>query len=104
MGHTETIFVEIRCVQGFTIGYIRAVLISHFFSIRLIDYFFFDVDVLDWIMSRALVLGKVWWGPDQHHTFPSVTARDSAYCSAVLMAAALAPHFYCEIKAQGRLL
>ena len=36
-----------------------------FFSIRLID--FFHVDVLDSIMSRALVLGKVWWGPDQHH-------------------------------------
>ena len=45
----------------------RAVLISHFLAIRLIDYFFFDVYVFDSIMLRALVLGKVWWGPDQHH-------------------------------------
>ena len=45
----------------------RAVLISHSFSIRLIGYFFFNVDVLDLIMSHTLVLGKVWWGPDQHH-------------------------------------
>ena len=40
--------------------YIRAVLISLFLAIRLIDYFFFDVDVFNSIMSRALVLGKLW--------------------------------------------
>ena len=44
----------------------RAVLISHFLAIRLID-FFFRCQVFDSIMSHALVLGKVWWGPDQHH-------------------------------------
>ena len=46
---------------------IRAVLISLFFCDPINCLIFLDVDFLDSILSRAVVLGKVWWGPDPHH-------------------------------------
>ena len=47
-------------------------------------------------MSRALVLGKVWWGPDQHK--PHRVALNKLF-QALPRAIVLK-----EIKAQGRLL